>query len=276
MSTSRSVQAAQRRRSGPPEPQAPGRSIPQPSINSAQMFASQARGGPGPNIPSGRLAGQQATLQQQQMQQHQHQQQMQQQQQQSIGNINKMTIPQAITLITLRLGSLESKMIELDTTSTGISHVEGHENMILVDAEVIHSITSRLNDLENRPTTTSTSSSLPSADSVLLKQQVDSIKLAVTQQKAAVIKENKELKNQIETLKKELEATKEVLVLLQNITMDNSQKIMNFSLNNELDENIDLSAEYNFDEENNVDQDQNEIIGTNLKELIETEINAEH
>ena len=267
MSTSRSVQAAQRRRSGPPEPQAPGRSIPQPSINSAQMFASQARGGPGPNIPPGRLAGQQATLQQQQMQQ---------QQQQSIGNINKMTIPQAITLITLRLGSLESKMIELDNTSTGMSHVEGHENMILVDAEVIHSITSRLNDLENRPTTTTTSSSLPSADTVLLKQQVDSIKLAVTQQKAAIIKENKELKNQIETLKKELEATKEVLVLLQNITMDNSQKIMNFSLNNELDENVDLEAEYNFDEEINVDPDQNEIIGTNLKELIETEINSEH
>jgi len=273
MSTSRSVQAAQRRRSGPPEPQAPGRSIPQPSINSAQMFASQARGGPGPNIPPGRLAGQQATLQQQQMQQQQQQQMQQQQQQQSIGNINKMTIPQAITLITLRLGSLESKMIELDNTSTGISHVEGHENMILVDAEVIHSITSRLNDLESRPTNTSSSSQ--SADTVMLKQQVDSIKLAVTQQKAAIIKENKDLKNQIETLKKELDATKEVLVLLQNITMDNSQKIINFSLNNELDENIDMNAEYNFDEEDNVDQDQNEIIGTNLKQLIETEINAE-
>ena len=51
---------------------------------------------------------------------------------------------------------------------------------------------------------------------------------------------------------------------------------MNFSLNNELDENIDMDAEYNFDEVNNIDQDQNEIIGTNLKELIETEINAEH
>ena len=38
MSANRSVQAAQRRRAGPPEPATPGRG-PQPSINSSQMFA---------------------------------------------------------------------------------------------------------------------------------------------------------------------------------------------------------------------------------------------
>ena len=68
MSANRSVQAAQRRRAGPPEPAAPGRG-PQPSINSSQMFAAgqQQRMGPGSGQVSGRLAGQQAALSQKQM-----------------------------------------------------------------------------------------------------------------------------------------------------------------------------------------------------------------
>lgn len=75
MSANRSVQAAQRRRAGPTnaEPAIPGRG-PQPSINSAQMFANQSRTGSGPYIPTGRLAGQQAAMQQQQMQQQTYQQ----------------------------------------------------------------------------------------------------------------------------------------------------------------------------------------------------------
>jgi glycosyltransferase involved in cell wall biosynthesis len=64
MSGNRSVQSAQRRRAGPPEPQVPGRGGPQPSINSAQMFASQVRTGPGPNLPPGRLASQQMNMHQ--------------------------------------------------------------------------------------------------------------------------------------------------------------------------------------------------------------------
>ena len=78
MSANRSVQAAQRRRAGPTnsEPGIPGRG-PQPSINSAQMFANQARPGQGPSMPTGRLAGQQAAMQQQQMQQQRMQQQSQ-------------------------------------------------------------------------------------------------------------------------------------------------------------------------------------------------------
>jgi hypothetical protein len=106
MSANRSVQAAQRRRAGPTsEPGIPGRG-PQPSINSAQLFANQARPGQGPSMPTGRLAGQQA-----EMQQKQQMQQMQQQKTEGISSVSKMTIPQAITLITLRLGALESKII---------------------------------------------------------------------------------------------------------------------------------------------------------------------
>jgi len=111
MSANRSVQAAQRRRAGPTnsEPGIPGRT-PQPSINSAQMFANQQRGGQGPNIPNGRLAGQQAAMQQKQMQQQSYQQ-GEEQKIDKLSSVNKMTIAQAITLITLRLGAVESKLI---------------------------------------------------------------------------------------------------------------------------------------------------------------------
>ena len=101
MSANRSVQAAQRRRAGGPEPAAPGRG-PQPSINSSQMFSGQGQQQqqqqqmrPG---TTGRLAGQQA----QQMQQQQQQQMKQQQQQggnsEGLAGISKMTLAQLLLL----------------------------------------------------------------------------------------------------------------------------------------------------------------------------------
>ena len=95
MSANRSVQAAQRRRAGGPEPAAPGRG-PQPSINSSQMFSGQGQQQQQQQIrpgTSGRLAGQQAQVQQQQ--------QMQNPMQQSgESGVSKITIAQAITLTT--------------------------------------------------------------------------------------------------------------------------------------------------------------------------------
>jgi hypothetical protein len=62
---------------------------------------------------SGRLAGQQAQLQQQQMQQ-QMKQQMQEPKDQGLASVNRMTLAQAITLITLRLGKVETHLNEQD------------------------------------------------------------------------------------------------------------------------------------------------------------------
>ena len=129
MSANRSVQAAQRRRSGPVE--TVSTRGPQPSINSSQMFANQAR------TP---------------------QRQSRQQSENNIGNIGKMTLPQAITLITLRLGSLESKLMNMnEMTSSGLNMSQGmnEENMALIDQGIIDSIASRLESLEKRSTSTS-------------------------------------------------------------------------------------------------------------------------
>jgi hypothetical protein len=289
MSANRSVQAAQRRRAGPPEPAAPGRG-PQPSINSSQMFAAgqQQRMGPGSGQVSGRLAGQNAALAQKQMME---QQQSQQSQQSGSGSalsgINKMTIPQAITLITLRLGKVETQLqnVALGSGSgSGISDEDGDN--IFVDKNVILSLIGRIDALEKRPT--GSAMAMPSGSTIvqdvsLLKQQFETIKPIVVQSKNTT----SVLKQQIDGLKIELTETKELITVLQNLTMDNSNKIMAmnsvFNADNDNDNDNDAflneSQEYDANDllghNQNFSNDGNEIVGTNLKELIESEFNSE-
>ncbi len=291
MSANRAVQAAQRRRAGGPEPAPPGRG-PQPSINSSQMFSQQQQQPqqqqqqvrPG---TSGRLAGQHA----QQMQQ-QHQQQQQQDPQQpaaGIAGISKMTLAQAITLITLRLGKVETQLHEIGHQQMGMDMGmgmnnnglmdENGENMALVDKGLIDSIMSRLESLEKRSPSTGASS----PDVALLKQQFDGIKMSFAQStkvNAILTKEQKEHKQQIDALKSELSETKELLNALQTLTMDNSQKIFAIMSGEE----VVLDAAEDEDEgevENDVDADaqddedeDSELVGTDLKGLIEQELNA--
>jgi hypothetical protein len=223
MSANRSVQAAQRRRAGPPEPSAPGRG-PQPSINSSQMFANGAnqRMGPGSGQVSGRLAGQQAALSQKQMMEQQ-KQQLSTNPSDALGSINKMTIAQAITLITLRLGKVETQLLNAPTSmSTG-----DDDDQILVDKTLIHSLINRIDALEKRPATASSGSGPASSnqDIMLLKQQFETIKPIVIQSKNSL----PAIKQQLDTLKTDLNETKELITALQNLTMDNSNKILAFN-----------------------------------------------
>ncbi len=237
------------------------------------MFANQAKPGSGPNMPTGRLAGQQAAAAQKQ--------QMQQQQQQTkaegLSGISKMTVPQAITLITLRLGAVETKLINMQESGGLGNHydADGNENMVLIDKNVINSITSRLESLEKRA-----GSNASGPETNLLKQQVETIKQSVIQTKSVLAKENKDLKTMIGNLTTELNETKELLQALQNLTMDNSQKLMSISFNEEYanfdgevyDETI--IVDDNVNDNDNDNYNDSEIIGTNLKELIEKEVNA--
>ena len=272
MSANRSVLAAQRRRAGPTnsEPAIPGRG-PQPSINSSQMFANQGKQMPG-------------------VKQQQSSQQQQQQTKEGLSSVSKMTIPQAITLITLRLGSVESKIMNLqESGSLGLGNnmqMEGQENMVLIDKNVIQSITSRLESLEKR--SSASSGSVSGSEVNLLKQQVETVKQAVIKSNsvtANLAKDNKDLKTQVEYLKNELIETKELLHALQNLTMDNSNKILAFSSIYNPDGSADdmfLEADqeegdqdFSDDADLNVEEASEEIVGTNLKELIEQEFNAE-
>ena len=286
MSANRSVQAAQRRRAGPPEPSAPGRG-PQPSINSSQMFAAGAnqRMGPGSGQVSGRLAGQQAALSQKQMMEQQ-KQQMSNNSADALGSIKKMTIAQAITLITLRLGKVETQLFSAGSQPSYTMNLDNDDN-VLVDKNVITSLISRIDILEKKQgTSTSTGSS---QEINILKQQFETIKPLVIQSKTS----SAAFKQHIEALKTDLAETKELVVALQNLTMDNSNKIIAFNsiFNSDASETFIDNSEVNdeFSEQLVFDQSQlvvddsieeleqnnnNGTSFTNLKELIEQELNA--
>lgn len=261
MSANRAVQAAQRRRAGGPEPAAPGRPGPQPSINSSQMFSQQQvpnQVRPGTN---GRLAGQHAQLQQQQMQQ---QQMQQDHKEQGLAGVNKMTLAQAITLITLRLGKIETHLNEQDNSNSGI------------DSGIIDVIMSRLEELEGQtvsPPNTNPSSSVEvlalkqTVDA--LKQQIDAFKPLLTQSKTSLAI----LSNEHKGFKQDIESIKAELSVLQNLTMEHNKQILQLSLysDNAVDSNADGAI---IEEIVDVDTDNNsDIVGTDLKELIEQELN---
>lgn len=195
---SASIAAAQRRRAGPPDTGRPGGG-PKPSINSAQAFHQSASGMPRPNMPTGKLAGQHA-VQQQAMdrQQYAANQKAQAQAQQGEPDFSKITVAQAITLITLRLGKLENAFYKLQMESElgGSNNVslEGMENsnLKLVDGSVIDSIVARLESLEKRGTVSGASSSQEVAT---LKQQVDLIKPSIVTLKNASITNTKDIKS---------------------------------------------------------------------------------
>ena len=261
MSANRAVQASQRRRAGGPEPAAPGRG-PQPSINSSQMFAQgqqQQQVRPG---TTGRLAGQQAQLQQQQMQQ-----QQLESKDQGLASVNRMTLAQAITLITLRLGKVETHLHEKDMTQFSNSGL---------DSGIVDVIMSRLDALESAPQTTSVTSNSNSASNnsslevSALKQNVEVLKTALGQYKNNIIV----LSNEQKGLKQELESLKNELSALQNFTMEQNKQITQLSLavNLEDDTNLDNDDELVLEEADN-DNDINESGVTDLKALIEQELN---
>jgi hypothetical protein len=280
MSQNRAVQAAQRRRAGGPEPAAPGRG-PQPSINSSQLFSQgQQQQGQGQMRPgtNGRLAGQQAQLQQQQMQQ-QMKQQMSEPRDQGLASVNRMTLAQAITLITLRLGKVETHLQEHDNSQMSGSGL---------DSGIIDVIMSRLDALESQgpshshshshsPVTNSNTNS--SLEVTALKQNVDVLKTAISQSKSSFVA----LTNEHKALKQEVESLKAELASLQGLTMENNQQLMKLSLAVDLDGDADLNLEEdeleelsndddNNDNDNTLDNDDNGIVGTNLKDLIEKEL----
>lgn len=281
MSANRSVQAAQRRQTKTPDPPSINRG-PQPSISSSQMFAAGAnqRMGPGSGQVSGRLAGQQAALSQKQMMEQAKEQQ--QQQSNAISGINKMTIPQAITLITLRLGKVETQLLSRSSfNSDGNSDCD--DDHILVDKNVIQSLISRIDALERKSTTTGLTPAV-NQDIALLKQQFETIKPMVIQSKNT----SATLKQHLDQVKTDLNETKELVVALQNLTMDNSTKISAFNsvFNSELDQDLlddqddqDLNRDL-LDQELDQDMldqdilDQNlNVARNNLKEFVEQELN---
>lgn len=219
MSANRSVQAAQRRRAGPES--GPPMRGPQPSINSSQVFTNQSRpaSNPGPNMSSSRnQIGTPKKMTQSPSQSND-----------KLSSVTRMTIPQAITLITLRLGILESKMSNLPQSNYG--NINEESGLYNTDPGFLQSILERLESLENTPSVTSN----PPPELNIFKQQIETIKQTTLQSKGNIVslaKENAGMKLEIENLKRELVETKDIVTTFQSI-IDNGESLL--PLSSELD-----------------------------------------
>jgi hypothetical protein len=152
MSSSRSIAAARARRAGEAAPPVSG-NRPGTSIGSHAAFAPQPPGYQ-PNVRTTRTAQPPQPQYQQKTQYQQQQYQQQQYQQPTPTNglpFNKLSISDAVGLITLRLGRVEQFMIELQHDGVPSSNETAiPENSKIIDNSVLTTMISRLDSLEKR------------------------------------------------------------------------------------------------------------------------------
>ena len=227
---------------------------PQPSIKSSQIFSSQST--------------REQTQYQQMNSKKQLQQQMKNQQEHNddysekepAGGMSKMTVAQAITLITLRLGSVETKLMNGEFSS----------NTNNIDEETLVNVSNRLDSLESK---------INLSSSTDYKQQIDHLTQAIIQSKnfsTSLMKENKELKTQLANLKKEMTDVKELIENIKNIAVSNENKIfqlLNMSNEYQMDENfrIDDQIEVKMDSETdfNLSDSEHSIVETDIRQTLE-------
>jgi hypothetical protein len=252
MSSSASNAAALRRRAAPP----------------AKEPSKQQQQG---RVPSGKLAGQHAALQQQT----QMKQALQQQQQQQVLQNKPLTVLQAITLITLRLGKVETSLMELEQRME-LGYGQNNEYIIresdgTQSSIEIQDILARLESLEKRNSAPASSPS-PSSNQelVLLKQQLDAVKAGFVQSKNMIItssKEAKEAKAITDKLHEQINSTSQMVSELQTIVFENSQKITNLELGTTAATTTELDFNYGLDDLSSINL--NEIIHQEMETPIE-------
>jgi hypothetical protein len=142
MSSSRSIAAARNRRSGDAPPNVQSQQRPGTSISSQSAFSQQnAR-------PSNQNQNQKSQPQNQKPQ-------PQNQKSQDAGKpsnglpFSKLSVSDAIGLVTLRLGRVEQFMIDIHEQG-GISNTSVSDNKLVIDNSVITNIVSRLDSLEKK------------------------------------------------------------------------------------------------------------------------------
>jgi len=226
---------------------------PQPSIRSSQAFAPQP------------------TREQTQYQQMNAKKQLQQQQKDyqeendklSQGGTTKITVAQAITLITLRLGSIETKLMNGEFGLVSNTN----EN---IDSETLINVSNRLDALESKINSSSSSD---------YKQQIDSLTQAFIQSKNfsnTLMKENKELKTQLANLKKEMTDVKQLIENVKNLATSNENKIfqmLNVSTDFQLDENFNSDEQNELKTDNetdfNLSDSEHSILETDIRQTLE-------
>ena len=186
----------------------------------------------------------------------------QQQQQQQPQMNPRLSISDAIALITLRLGRVENLIQNMPVDSPNGSNLEQDENMRMVDVTVFENIVSRLDNLEKGHKfilDKHQQQQLQNQQQQLQnQQQINSLKLSSTTQSSTtqssytptIIDSKSEekitkLNDSVDVLKAEINQVKDLLMKLQSFTMETNQKLSDIVFNDtgNLDECMDDNTE---------------------------------
>ena len=211
----------------------------------------------------------------------------------------KLTIAQAITLLSLRVGRLETQMHAVMEEGLTGGHQQqmsdfgdndfgtGSDNSkTVVDSALLNTILSRLESLEKRPVsapTTGVASSVGASLDVkqnieLLKNNMVTLKNGIT----SVMKDGKDTKTTVEGLQMEIESVKQLLAELQNTVVDHSIRLSkegtDVDLTTALGDNAVFTEEnfanMNLEYDPNFIPDMGQTSTTDLKAMIEKELNG--
>jgi hypothetical protein len=278
--SSRSLAAARARRAGENAPPVSG-NRPGTSIGSSAAFAPQMP--PPPNNVRIARAPQQNPYQsqnpyQQQQQQSQAYQQVQQSQQQSQNGLpfSKLSIADAIGLITLRLGRCEQWIIETDheNDETGGNNGSLPENARIVDNSVLTNFVSRLDSLEKRE---------PGSDSLaedLAKMNEHLAKIVEEASKHSLI--TSKHTEQLFRFERELIETKDILktfmLKYDQFATETNDKLGDYEYAiSELEKNFPVLEEDNStNNEEAKESEEPSIVSADFKNMIQQELSAEN
>jgi hypothetical protein len=228
--SSRSLAAARARRAGDAAPPVSG-NRPGTSVGSAAAFSNMP-----PQPGNVRVASRQPQQQQQQRPQSAAFQQIQQQQQQVQNGLpfTKLSISDAIGLITLRLGRVEQWVIETEHENEGKS--DGSPSGNAVDNSVLVSLLNRLETVEKRePATGSGTASLSSDEVTKLTSELASLNERYTKFCDEANKQTLTIAKHTEQLfrfERELIETKDILktfmIKYDNFVQESNEKLADY------------------------------------------------
>jgi hypothetical protein len=194
----------------------------------------------------------------------------------------KLSISDAIALITLRLGKVESIVSNYQNENLQIqvdAMGQPIQNAKMIDDSVFKSIVSRLDVLEkNQKVLMENQTSIANTvKTIASSKNGQTVVKDISEEKLSIVKED------IESLKTELRQNNDSIFNLQNMVQEASKKMVEISLTLNSDETEDLvegtmidseqheAADESADEEPHEDT----IVQLDLKEFIQNELNAD-
>jgi hypothetical protein len=271
--SSRSLAAARARRAGENAPPVSG-NRPGTSIGSHAAFAPQQQTAPAYNHnaqPNNVRTGRPGQQQQPQKQQSAAYQQVQNSQQQEKSSLpfSKLSISDAIGLITLRLGRVEQWVIETDHENEVNGHSESGslnlpENSKIIDSSILNNIVSRLDSLEKRePGTSNPEEMTKLSESVTkLTEQIGKIVEEGNKHSLAISKHTEQLFKFDRDLVETKDLLKTFMIKYDMFTSETNNKFADYELAlSELEKNVQPV------EDTPVDEKSDEVEGTSISDI---------